>query len=222
MSAKVYFFDMDHTLIDNDCDVSWKEYTVLRGLAPASHVEKAAQFFDDYNHGCLDTAAFLRFQLTEFIGKTPDEMRPLIDGHFAEFVRHKVYHEGKELIAECRRLGIPTAILTSTNRFVARPVADFLGVDHLFGTDLELRNGRFTGEITGVYHAKQGKVAVAGEFCRRHGFTLSDFAYFGDSINDLDLLQEVGQPRAVNPSASLRQIAEANQWEILTFKEYCI
>ena len=71
MSAKVYFFDMDHTLIDNDCDVSWKEFTVAHGLAPRSHLEEAERFFDDYNRGCLDTAKFIRFQLSEFVGKTP-------------------------------------------------------------------------------------------------------------------------------------------------------
>lgn len=221
MSAKVYFFDMDHTLIDNDCDVSWKEFTVAHGLAPQSHLEEAERFFDDYNHGCLDTAKFIRFQLSEFVGKTPAEMQQLFLLHFAERVRGKVYLEGKALIAECKKQGIPTAILTSTNRYIARPVAEFLGVDHLFGTDLELRDGRFTGEITGVYHAKEGKVAVAKEFCGKHGLSLADFTYFGDSINDLDLLKEVGQPRAVNPSASLRRIAEENRWEILTFKEYC-
>ncbi len=221
MSAKVYFFDMDHTLIDNDCDVSWKEFTVAHGLAPQFHLELAERFFDDYNHGCLDTAKFIRFQLSEFVGKTPAEMQQLFALHFTERVRGKVYQAGKALIAECKKQGIPTAILTSTNRYIARPVADFLGVDHLFGTDLELRDGRFTGEITGVYHAKQGKVAVAKEFCCKYGVSLADFAYFGDSINDLDLLKQVGQPRVVNPSASLRRIAEEKQWEILTFKEYC-
>ena len=33
-SPEFYFFDMDHTLIDNDCDVSWKDFMVAEKLAP--------------------------------------------------------------------------------------------------------------------------------------------------------------------------------------------
>ncbi len=29
---KIYLFDMDHTLIDNDCDVSWKQFVVRHNL----------------------------------------------------------------------------------------------------------------------------------------------------------------------------------------------
>ena len=35
----IHFWDMDHTLIDNDCDVSWKEFLIAEGLAPAADRE---------------------------------------------------------------------------------------------------------------------------------------------------------------------------------------
>jgi len=38
---------------------------------------------------------------------------------------------------------------------------------------------------------------------------------FGDSIDDLSLLQAVGNPVAVNPEDSLRAVAEGEGWEII-------
>ena len=31
---EVYFWDMDHTIINNDCDVSWKAFMHAKGIAP--------------------------------------------------------------------------------------------------------------------------------------------------------------------------------------------
>ena len=42
---KLYILDMDGTLIDHDCDVSWKEFLVAEGIAPRSDLELAEKFF---------------------------------------------------------------------------------------------------------------------------------------------------------------------------------
>ena len=83
----LWFFDMDHTLIDNDCDVSWKKFLVQHGLAPAAAMDEADRFFADYLAGHLDYDAFIRFQLAEFASRTPAEMAALARWHFVEVVR---------------------------------------------------------------------------------------------------------------------------------------
>ena len=72
--AKVYIFDMDSTLIHADCDVTWKSFAVRHKLAPESAIAQADAFYEDYKNGCLDPVAFMRFQLAEFTGNTPEEM----------------------------------------------------------------------------------------------------------------------------------------------------
>ena len=37
----LYVWDMDHTIIDNDCDVSWKKFLVEKKIAPESDFEEA-------------------------------------------------------------------------------------------------------------------------------------------------------------------------------------
>ena len=121
----VYFFDMDHTLINNDCDVSWKQFAVRHNLAPESDLAEADRYFDDYNAGTLDVEEFYLFQFREFIGKTPEEMRPLAELHFEEYVRPHIYPEARKLVGSLLDAGFPVAILTSTNSVVAQPLAEY-------------------------------------------------------------------------------------------------
>lgn len=213
----IFFFDMDHTLINHDCDVSWKQFVVKHGLAPESDLAEADRYFDDYNAGTLDVEEFYGFQFREFVGRTEPEMLELSNLHFREFVEPHIYAEGRRLVGSLLRQGSPVAILTSTNSIVARPIAEALGISEVLGTTLELRDGRFTGRITGLYGAREGKVAIAREWAARHGVTLADFAYYGDSVNDVQILEAVGFPNTVNPSGELRRIAEERNWPILNW-----
>ncbi len=214
---EVYIFDMDHTLINADCDVSWKSYAVRHGLAPASALAEADAFFDDYNRGCLDFEAFVRFQLREFAGHTPAEMAVETARHFEEFIRPQVYPAALALVKALLAKQVPVAILTSTNEAIARPVADYFGITELMGTRLELADGRYTGRIDGEYFAKAGKIAPATAFVERHGRTLADLVYYGDSINDRNVMEIAGRPVAANPSAALEELARERGWETVRF-----
>ncbi len=215
MEATVYWFDMDHTLINNDCDVSWKYFAVDHKLAAPEAIAEADRFFDDYIAGRLDLAAFHLFQFREFIGKTEPEIRELAKLHFEERVRPKIYPAARKLIESLHARNIPTAILTSTNSMIARPLAEELGIPEVYGCTLEMIDGRCTGRVAGTYGIGPGKLAIAREVLAKRGISLAQTAYFGDSINDKNLLCEVGFPHAVNPSEELRRIAEAGNWPIL-------
>lgn len=215
----VFFFDMDHTLIDNDCDVSWKQFAVRHGLAPESDLAEADRYFDDYNAGKLDVEEFYLFQFREFIGNTEARMLELARMHYEEYGKGRIYPEGRRLVREALDAGLPVAILSSTNSIVARPVADELGIREVLGTTLELdASGRFTGRITGTYGAREGKTAIASAWAAAHGVTLADFAYYGDSVNDIDILCNVGFPNTVNPAPELRELARQNGWPVLAWQ----
>ncbi len=214
---EIYLFDMDHTLINADCDVSWKSYAVRHGLAPASALDEADAFFADYNRGRLDFEAFVRFQLREFVGRTPEEMAQEAQRHFEEFIKPFCYGAALELVKALSAKSVPVAILTSTNEVIARPVADYFGITELMGTRLALQDGRYTGRIAGEYFAREGKIAPAKEYAARHGRSLADLVYYGDSINDRNVMEVAGRPVAANPSPDLEKIALERGWEIVRF-----
>jgi len=219
-SPEFYFFDMDHTLIDNDCDVSWKDFMVAEKLAPPEALKTAADFYQTYLKGCLDPDAFTLFQLNEFIGRTEAEMSALCRKHFEVMVKSKIYPEAEALVRKTIAAGHLVVLLTATNRIIAKPLADYFGIDRIVATELEINaDGRYTGKFTGVYAAAQGKVTLAEKFCRDKGLSLSNAAYYGDSINDRFILDAVGFPFVVNPDSDLKKLAMKKGWEILTFRK---
>ncbi|MBE6390157.1 MAG: HAD-IB family hydrolase [Lentisphaerae bacterium] len=214
----LHVFDMDNTLIENDCDVSWKEFLVAEKLAPQSALDEAQFFFDQYNRGCLDEEAFAEFQLREFAGHTPDEMRVWCKKHFEVIVRPAIRSKAKKYIDELKNAGHTCAIITSTNHYIAEPVAEFLGISELYGTPLELADGRFTGAMAGKSFVGRGKVMVLERLCAGLNISPSTVWAYGDSVNDIPMLEAAGRAFAVSPSAALQETAARKNWTILDWK----
>ena len=219
MACKVHFWDMDHTIINNDCDVSWKEFMISKGLATEVAREKADFFYQQYLDKCLDIDAFLRFQLEEIKGKTQEEVRELCLEHYENFAKPKMYGEAQKMINEQKESGAIVCLVTATNRYIAEPVANAFGIENVLATELELVEGSFSGSHTDEYCCGSGKIVHMQRFLDKHGVSLSEASYFGDSSNDVPVLEAVGYPYAANPSDGLRQHAEAASWTILDFAE---
>jgi len=210
--AELILFDMDHTLIDNDCDVSWKEFLIAEGLAPPSEHDDIYRFWDLYCKGELPEQEFLGFQLRQFVGRTPEEMTPLLERHFTERVRPSVFPEAQAEVRGLVAEGRAVAALTATNRMVAAPVCQGIGIRDVIATELETADGRFTGRIEGAYCIGAGKIIRAETYCHEHGFSLDRTVYYGDSISDIPMLERVGFPVAVNPGEKLLALAQKNAW----------
>ena len=214
---KIYFFDMDHTLIDNDCDVSWKSFVVAEKLGPEDALKKAEYYYYQYVDGKLQISDFMDFQLQEFIGKNENEMAELANLHFEKWVKKTIYPKAVEEVKRVKQFGCPVVLLSATNKVLAKPVADYIGFDDCLATDLELKDGLYTGKLAGEYALGSGKIAIASEYCQKHGLSLEDAAYYGDSVNDFPILEAVGFPIAANPCKELEEGAIKNSWPIIKF-----
>ncbi|TKJ37534.1 MAG: hypothetical protein CEE38_08550 [Planctomycetes bacterium B3_Pla] len=210
----VVFFDMDHTILAIDCDVSWKKFLVDKGMAPAEDSAKAEYYWDLYYQGKSPIEEFVEFQLREFAGRTPEEMRVLTQRHFDERIREFIYPEAHRVIEEFSAESVPTALVTGTNRFLSQPLVDAVGITTLLATEPEIVNGRFTGGIVEPFLLKEGKLVKAREYCQSLQTDLEHAAFYADSINDLDMLACVGTPVVVNPAEELRAEAKAREWRI--------
>jgi len=214
------FWDMDHTLCDNDCDVSWKQFLIATGRVPAATQELVDRFYRDYEQNRLDPEAFLAFQLAEFVGQTPAAMQALAHEHFESVVRPLLYDQAVRLVRQQLDAGDFVCLLTATNTVIAAPLATHLGFRNLLATELELRNGRYTGRREGTYVCGEGKLARLGTYCAERGIALADVHYYGDGLSDQYVLGRVGHPTAVNPMPELRALATANGWPVLDFPRH--
>ena len=109
-------------------------------------------------------------------------------------------------------------IITATNDFVTAPLADRLGIDHLIATVAERRKERFTGDIDGTPSYREGKVSRLQAWLDDHGETLDGSYFYSDSHNDLPLLQQVDNPVAVDPDATLEREARERGWPVISLR----
>lgn len=210
----VAFFDMDHTVLSIDADVSWKNFLVDNGLAPEEDRTKVNYYWHLYIQGRSPVEEFVQFQLREFIGHTLEEMRMLAQCHFEEQLQPNIYPDAQRVILEYQKHTTPTLLLTGTNRIIAEPIAEALRITALLATEPEIIDGRFTGGISGPFLAKKEKLKKAKEYCESIKSSLPRAAFFADSINDVELLESVGFPVAVNPAENLLSVAKARRWKI--------
>lgn len=222
MAKMIQFWDMDHTIINNDCDVSWKDFVIDKGMATEEARDKANFFYRQYLNKCLDIDAFLRFQLEEFKGRSEAEIDKLCQQHCDLFAVPNIYPEARALIQQQQRNGDIVCLITATNRYVARPLARNLNIEHILATELEIYDGKFTGSHRGTYCCAEGKLIHMDKFCKTYNLTRKECSYYGDSSNDIVILKQIGHPRATNPSGQLREVALRNNWPIIDFQKPCL
>ena len=215
---KLALFDLDNTLLEGDSDVAWAQFLIEEGvLHPAEFHAKNLWFAERYKDGTLDIHEFLEFQLAP-LAQHP---RAQLDAWHEDFMQRKIRpiirDRAVELIAH--HGGKVRAIVTATNRFITAPIARELGVE-LVATDIEEIGGNFTGKPRGTPCFREGKIACVDEWLGALGHGLRDYEswFYGDSLNDMPLLERVDHPVAVDPDATLRAYAQERDWEIISLK----
>ncbi|MEO6017287.1 MAG: HAD family hydrolase [Polaromonas sp.] len=216
---KIALFDLDHTLIPMDSDYEWGEFTIAEGWCDSTEFKRRnTEFFDQYRAGTLDIHDYVRFA-TQAIREQGATKSIAAHARFmGATVQKGIQKQALDLIKSHRDAGDEVAIVTATNEFVTRPIADAFGVGQLIAVELERGpDGWFTGEIKGTPSFREGKVTRVENWLAARGLGWDDVetTFYTDSMNDLALLEKSTHPVATNPDERLRALAEARGWRIL-------
>jgi HAD superfamily hydrolase (TIGR01490 family) len=212
-------FDLDNTLIGGDSDHLWGQFVCEQGLVNSAEFgEQNEQFFRDYQSGNLDIDAYLRFSLAPLCGHS---METLARWH-SQFMDSKIapimLPRAQALIAQHREQGDQLLIITATNEFVTRPIAEALGIVELLACEAQIVDGRYTGEPRGIPSYHSGKVTRLNNWLKQRSATLEGAFFYSDSHNDLPLLELVDNPMAVDPDDKLRARAVQAKWPIISLR----
>ncbi|MBS0468927.1 MAG: HAD family hydrolase [Proteobacteria bacterium] len=216
---RLALFDLDHTLLPLDSDYEWGEFTSRIGWTdPVEFSRRNQAFYDDYVAGRLDVHDYVRFA-TEAVRLRG--AAAAAEAH-AQFMRDvigpAIHDQARALLQRHVDAGDQVLIITATNEFITRPIAQALGVRELIATELARdADGWITGEIQGEPCMRAGKVRRMEDWLAARGLSWQDVdsTFYSDSMNDVPLLEKVNRPVATNPDARLRALAEQRGWPIL-------
>ena len=210
-------FDLDNTLLSGDSDYLWGVHLAEIGVVDREEYEaRNQQFYDDYKRGELDIMAFLAFSLRPLAENDAQQLQRWRSDFVENKIRPLIGRPAIELVEKHRAAGDTLLIITATNTFVTRPIADCFGIEQLIGTEPEQVDGRYTGRVAGTPSFREGKVERLNSWLQQRGESLDGASFYSDSHNDLPLLQLVDNPVAVDPDEPLREHATRNGWPILS------
>jgi len=212
-------FDLDNTLIGGDSDNLWGQYLCDHKLVDTAGFEQANnQFFEDYHSGSLDIHAYLRFALAPLKGQPAEVLRAWHEEFMRSVIMPIMLPKAKALIAKHRQKGHTLLIITATNEFITRPIADALGIETLLGCEAEIVDGLYTGEPSGIPTYREGKVTRLQSWLAETGESMEGAWFYSDSHHDLALLKLVDHPVAVDPDDRLRSSALERGWPIMSLR----
>ena len=96
-------------------------------------------------------------------------------------------------------------------------IAKEVGADLVVGTQPELRNGRYTGKLSGSVCIDEQKAQLTKQTLREREIEI-DFSActaYADSVTDIYLLEMVGNPVAFHPDDDLKRKAVERSWRVM-------
>jgi HAD superfamily hydrolase (TIGR01490 family) len=209
-------FDLDRTLLKDDSDEQWVAFMIEKGELDRERFARASDdLYARYTRGEAGALEFTEFYLSTLREHTLSELASLHALFMAERVRPVVPTATRNLVARHHRLGHLCVLTTGASRFLAGPIAEELGFEHLIATEPEIVDGRFTGRVNGTPNLRDGKVERLYAWLAAREQRLGDFSeswFYSDSQNDLPLLSRVTHPVAVNPDEVLAAHARRSGW----------
>ncbi|MFP3851997.1 phosphoserine phosphatase SerB [Pseudomonas sp. W5-01] len=192
-NRRLAVFDMDSTLIEAE---------VIDELAKAHGVgERVSEITERAMRGELDFRASFKERLALLQGldvKVLDEIGASL----------RLTEGAETLFAELKRLGYKTAILSGGFTYFARQLQAKLGIDYIFANELEVVDGKCTGNAIEPIVDAQRKADLLRELASKEGLSLEQTIAVGDGANDLPMLAIAGLGVAFRAKPLVKQSAK--------------
>ena len=210
-------FDFDGTIIAGYSATAFIREQIKRGdLSPREFVE-LMRAMSNFGLGNLGFSGMMAVNAQFMRGIEEDTYHEVGRELYVKQIARLIYPESRAMVDAHLAKGHTVAIISSATPYQVEPAAADLGIEHVLCTHLEVRNGKFTGSVISPTCFGQGKVDAAESLAAKSGSDLDQSFFYSDSQDDLQLLERVGHPRALNPSTKLDRIARDKHWPIAKF-----
>ena len=208
-------FDLDRTIVADNCSFDFCRYLVKKNVLPLSSLVYA--FFYYIKHllfgielSDLHTKIFEHSLRGRPLEKLEENVAPFLQ----DYLFSQIYPPVLAELRLAQHLGYYTLILSSSPSFLVEKIAQLLGVHEWRATQYAVDKEKKLCHITSIMQGED-KACCVQEVARKLAIRKQHITAYSDSYLDLPLLLAAGSPIAVNPDRKLRRFSEQNKWPIL-------
>jgi len=191
-NRRLVCFDMDSTLIQAEMIV---ELAKVAGVGDKVHeiTESAMRGEIDFKESFRQRVALLK-GLDESVMKQIAYHMPITEG-------------AAKLTGMLRKYGFKTAILSGGFTYFGRFLQHELDIDYVFANELEIVNGKLTGNYLGDIVDGEKKAELLKNLAFKEGIRLEQVIAVGDGANDLPMLNVAGLGIAFHAKPTVKESA---------------
>ncbi len=131
------------------------------------------------------------------------------------YQKDRVYRFTRDLIKRLKNENYLLTAISGSPSYIVKTYAKAIGFDLFFGTELEVKNGKFTGKAVNLDSALNKSKIVKNLVKKHPALNLKKSVAVGDTGGDILMLSLVGRPIAFNPNFELAACARRKKWPIV-------
>lgn len=213
-------FDLDGTIIANDCAQDWLDYLAANNVPKAKEAIRLCQkHIQDYYNACLNMNAYMQDWLLPIQNTHAETIEQWVENYVEEVVLPNAYPQALTELQNCKDRNETVVLISASPLFIVSKIAQKLGIEHSIGVRVHCENGKYTNQPLPPFSYQHGKVLCLHNWMNENFNQLLPLTRaYSDSVNDVALLTLAEQAICINPDKTLIQIAENLNWNAVQWQ----
>jgi len=214
---KLAIFDIDGTIFRSSLVIELSHALVNAKIFPATARKEISKEYLAWLDRKGSYEAYIdkvvKIYVKHITGKRYTKVKRVAEQVIAE-QKDRVYRFTRDLIKKLKTKNYFLVAISGSPSYIVEKYARAIGFNLFFGTELEVKNGKFTGKVASLDSAFN-KAKIVKDLAAKYRADLKNSVAVGDTESDVAMLKLVGHPIAFNPNLQLAKIARQKHWQII-------